>query len=57
MLGSWGQQISWKDGVDDKAGQSGWSQIERALSDIPGCPLHSVGNTEPNSGFAEELGI
>lgn len=57
MLGWWGQQISWKDGVDDKAGQSGWRQIEKALSDIPGCQLHSVGNMEPNSGFAEELGI
>ena len=57
MLGWWGQQISWKDGVDDKAGQSGWRQIEKALSDISGCQLHSVGNMEPNSGSAEELGI
>ena len=44
MLGWQGQQISWKDGVDDKVGQSGWSQIEKALSDTPGCQLHSVGN-------------
>ena len=57
MLGWQGQQISWKDGADDKVGQSGWSQIEKALSDTPGCQLHSVGNTEPNSVFEEELEI
>ena len=26
LLGWRGQQRSWKDGVDDEAGQSGWSQ-------------------------------
>ena len=44
MLGWQGQQISWKDGVDDKVGQSGWSQIEKAQIDTPGCQQHSVDN-------------
>lgn len=56
-VGWWGQLGLWKDGVEDEAGQSGWSQCGEAFSAMPWCHLHFVCSKEPNSVIEEGLEI